>query len=132
MSDALYRKYRVLWLQPIADGLFVGNGRRHCCDDMGLAVTFDCDQHADPFECPDYLIAYNAITAEYGMAIHDGGACVVTIAHCPFCGAKLPDSKADRWFEEIEALGFTNPLDANIPQAYKSDAWWRADLKQKD
>ncbi len=128
MSSELYRKYRQLWLQPVRDGRFVGTGQTACCDDLKLATAFDCDMHADPFECGDYLVAYNAVTDEYGLPIRDGGTSVLLIKHCPFCGSALPESKADRWFEEIEALGF-NATDERLPSAYQSDAWWRADKK---
>ena len=132
MSAELYKKYRVLWLQPVKDGRFVGGDRTHCCEDLRQATTFECDHHDDPFECGDYLLAYNLITDEYGLPIRDGGGSVLIIRHCPFCGTPLPASKADRWFEDVEALGFTNYSDENIPAAYKSDAWWRRDKKQDD
>ena len=125
MPAQLYKKYRVLWLQPVKDGRFVGGDRKHCCQDLRQATTFDCDQHDDPFECGDYIVAYNPITDEYGLPIRDGGGSVLIITHCPFCGTALPDSKADRWFEAVDALGFTNFTDENIPAAYKTDAWWR-------
>ena len=113
-------------MQPIRDGRFVAPSRTSCCDDLCNATTFHCDQHDDPFECPDCLIAYNEITDEYGLAIHDGAASVLIIRHCPFCGSAMPDSKSDRWFDEIESLGMTGPTDERLPAKYKSDAWWRA------
>ena len=124
MSTHLYKKYRVLWLQSNEGGHFVAPARITCCDDLRDATTFDCDQHADPFECADCLLIYNDVTDEYGLPIRDGGASVLLITHCPFCGAALPDSKADRWFDEIEALGLT-PGDETMPAKFKSDAWWR-------
>jgi predicted RNA-binding Zn-ribbon protein involved in translation (DUF1610 family) len=43
--------------------------------------------------------------------------------HCPFCGNALPDSKRDRWFDELEALGI-DPLGADeIPERYRTAAW---------
>lgn len=38
---------------------------------------------------------------------------------------KLPESKRERWFEELEALGFNEPSEQDIPQRFLSDAWWR-------
>ena len=130
MATELYRDYRVLWLQPINDGRFVGSGQLHCCDDLRRAVAYACAEHPDPFECGDYLIAYNEITDEYGLPIKDGGGSVLLIKHCPFCGTALPDSKADRWFDAVEALGLAHPLDDQIPPAYKTDAWWRTQDKR--
>ena len=132
MATALYAKYRVLWLQPVKDGRFTGGDHTPCCDDLRLATTFACDQHDDPFDCGDYLIAYNPITDEYGLPIRDGGGSVLIIKHCPFCGTALPASQADHWFDEIEALGFTDYSDEKIPVAYKSDTWRRRDIKQDD
>jgi len=46
-----------------------------------------------------------------------------TISFCPFCGTKLPASKRDRWFDELEKLGFDEPLgEDNLPENFKSDA----------
>ena len=125
MSTWLHRKYRVLWLQPVKDWHFVGGSRPHCCEDLRAAVGFQCVQHEDPFEGPDYLIAYNEITDEYGLAIRDGASSVLIIRHCPFCGANFPERKAERWFDEIDALGLSGPTDENMPAAFKADAWWR-------
>ena len=54
--------------------------------DFDLAQV--CDQHADPADCPDSLIG--EVRGGYGLRVHDGGSSVVEIAHCPWCGAKLP------------------------------------------
>jgi hypothetical protein len=132
VSSDLYHRYRKLWLQPVKGGRFGAGHTVHCCVDMRAALTFDCEQHADPFECPDYLVAYNEVTDEYGLPIHDGAASVLIIAHCPFCGCRLPDSKADRWFDELEALGISGVYDDKIPEKYQSDAWWRMAPTQKD
>lgn len=49
-----------------------------------------CEEHTDPYECPDYLVAYIANREEYGLIIHDGGTSYITIDFCPWCGSKLP------------------------------------------
>jgi hypothetical protein len=54
-----------------------------------------CEQHADPFECPDALIDHSAQTGEYGIIVHDGGSSCVVIKYCPWCGAKLPLAESD-------------------------------------
>jgi hypothetical protein len=43
-----------------------------------------------PFECPDALVNYSEQGKDYGLIIHDGGSSVISIAFCPWCGAKLP------------------------------------------
>jgi hypothetical protein len=63
---------------------------------MTAAVTSQCEEHADRWDCPDALVAYRAEFNEYGLMIHDGGTSTITIDYCPFCGAKLPtSSRAD-------------------------------------
>jgi hypothetical protein len=61
---------------------------------------------------------------EYGIFIHDGGSSLTLINFCPWCGSKLPESKRDRWVEELEKLGFTDPfLRDDIPEEFKTDEW---------
>ena len=55
-----------------------------------------------------------------GLPVHDGGASYVLVAFCPWCGARLPESQRDRWFEETEAKGFT---DDTLPPEYRTGAW---------
>ena len=80
----------------------------------------------DPLKCPDVLIQYSPKFDEYGLIVHDGGESSIAISFCPWCGTKLPESKRDRWFSELEALGFDEPLlDQAIPERYKNDSWYR-------
>jgi hypothetical protein len=88
---------------------------------MSAALAFDCDQHADPFECVDALVIYNEVFDEYGLPVHDGGPSYVLIRNCPWCGTKLPASQHDRWFEETEALGITD--EERLPAEYLSSLW---------
>lgn len=98
---------------------------KHCCDEMHRNSTLDCDLHHDEYQCPDVLISYIDKFDEYGIIIHDGGMSSISIDYCPFCGAKLPESKRDMWFDELEAQGFDDPSEEDIPEQYKSDAWYR-------
>ncbi len=93
---------------------------------MSRAVTFDCDAHTDEYECPDSLLHYSPRFDEYGLIIHDGGTSLLVIRHCPWCGTKLPESKRDRWFDELEARGIQNPSEENAPPEYLTDAWYRS------
>lgn len=58
-----------------------------CCDMMRNQFEHVCDQHSDPYDCPDNLIAYTG--DRYGIIIHDGGQSFIVIQFCPWCGAKL-------------------------------------------
>jgi hypothetical protein len=98
---------------------------KHCCDVMQHQVDYRCDQHHDPFDCPDNLIHYSDKFDEYGIIIHSGGSSYRSISFCPWCGSRLPGSKRDRWFEELEALGFDDPLQQDIPLKYESGEWHR-------
>ena len=65
---------------------------KHCCRAMAEQLDHECDQHLDPADCPDSLVA--RFGKQYGLRIHDGGSSFVVIHHCPWCGSKLGTSKA--------------------------------------
>jgi hypothetical protein len=98
---------------------------KHCCEDLERALTLNCDQHEDSFDCPDVLIFNSEKFDEYGIIIKDGGRSVSSIQYCPYCGTKLPASKRDDWFDMLEKLGFDNPLDQDIPEEFLSGAWYK-------
>jgi hypothetical protein len=93
---------------------------------MQSQADYKCSEHADQFACPDSLIHYSEKFDEYGIIIRDGGNSVSFISFCPWCGAKLPESKRDRWFDELEALGYKDPTEQEIPAKYKCGEWFRA------
>ncbi|MBQ7415881.1 MAG: hypothetical protein IJW14_02430 [Oscillospiraceae bacterium] len=85
-----------------------------CCDDMAQYIR------------DTQLVHYSDVFDEYGISFHDD-ASVLLIQYCPWCGRKLPDSKRGEWFEELEQLGYDEPLSRNdLPAAYQC-AKWRAD-----
>ncbi len=96
----------------------------YCCQMMRNQVEHQCDQHPNPFACPDNLIYYAPKFDEYGIIVHDGGSSFISIEFCPWCGKKLPESKRDRWFEKLEGLGFDDPFSQSIPEEYQSNAWY--------
>ena len=63
--------------------------KNYCCEDMEYHVTFNCDIHENPFNCPDQLIYFDKDNKEYGLIIHDGGSSTIAIEFCPWCGNKL-------------------------------------------
>jgi len=74
-------------------------------------------------------IDYSSRFREYSIPLKNSSASQ-TIYYCPWCGDKLPEALGDRWFDELEAMGFENPFeqcrtDENFPENYKTDAWWR-------
>lgn len=99
--------------------------RPHCCERMNFYANLYDQAFPDPFDNADNLIFYSARFDEYGLIIHDGGASYVLIQHCPFCGRELPQSRRDLWFETLQALGYSKPLEQEIPQEFEDDAWYR-------
>ena len=97
---------------------------KFCCDQMKEVVEYVCETHADPYDCPDNLVDYTSKYDEYGIIVHDGGSTKQAISYCPWCGTKLPESKRDRWFNELEAMGI-DPGDDKVPIHYRTDAWYR-------
>lgn len=120
MSSQLFPGRRVLWMPLSVAWAPPSAAATFCCEAMTQALAFDCAQHADPFECADSLMVYNEVLDEYGLPVHDGGASYVLVAICPWCGARLPESQRDRWFDETEAKGFT---DDTLPPEYRTGAW---------
>ncbi len=101
----------------------------HCCDEMKSAVESECAEHSDRFSCPDALISYAAQFNEYGIIIHDGGSSTKLISFCPWCGSKLPESKRDEWFDQLEAKEYSPPDDPNIPVTYLDARWYSENEK---
>ena len=71
------------------------------------------------------IIYYNEVFDEYGIPLIEDGVSYILIKCCPWCGKALPTSKRSAWFEQLEKIGFENPLFRDdIPQAYKSSEWY--------
>ena len=123
MSERLFPARRVLWLPLEFDWQPPTAAVRHCCEEMKAALEFDCDQHADPFDCPDTVIVYHEPFEEYGVPIRDGGASYLRLSHCPFCGSKLPESGRDAWFDATEAAGLEDTPFTELPEKFQTAAW---------
>jgi hypothetical protein len=88
----------------------------HRCPAM---VTFLAD--------PDVPIEYWDKFREYGLRILDGGSAIQQIFYCPWCGAKLPPSLRQEWFDRLEELAL-EPNDDRVPAEMRSGEWWRRGL----
>jgi hypothetical protein len=97
---------------------------RHCCKEMAASLVMSCDMHGDPFECADVPLVFHEIFGEYGIPVRDGGASYLTISHCPWCGAELPESRRDAWFDAIEAAGHADTPTEALPKQFRTAAWW--------
>lgn len=70
---------------------------------MDESVARTCTDHTYG-ACPDQVVIFNDKFTEYGLPIRDGaGGGVIVIAYCPFCGAKLPESGRDAYFDRLQA-----------------------------
>jgi hypothetical protein len=102
---------------------------RHCCKSMRRQIKHlsICD---DPFHCHQAVIYYNPRFDEYGIIVH-GKKYVIRMNFCPFCGAKLPESKYTLWLKTLKAMGLKD-VDAfsvlrrkDIPKEFLTDEWYR-------
>ena len=88
-----------------------------CCEDMKNNIN------------DNQLIHYSEIFDEYRIMVWEDNCSSILINFCPWCGKKLPISKREQWFAELEEKGFENPLfDDNIPASYKNGDWWKCKL----
>ncbi|MCC8027697.1 MAG: hypothetical protein LIP16_20625 [Clostridium sp.] len=95
---------------------------KYCCEKM-LYFLNENKEKGD-FDSDD-IIYYEPRFDEYGIVIHDLGKSYIKIEYCPWCGKKLPDSKRDLWFDELEKMGKENPLEEELPEEFNSDEWWQ-------
>jgi hypothetical protein len=56
---------------------------------MRSNVEMRCDEHPDPFDCPDNLVWHSADHDRHGLIVHDGGGSYIAIQYCPWCGSGL-------------------------------------------
>ncbi len=87
-----------------------------CCDMMERNVLGENDRKS--------LVHYSKRFDEYTLP--DSDTTGILLRFCPWCGKKLPASKRQRWFEELDALGIAFSLfeTEQVPPEYLSDAWW--------
>ncbi|MDX2307359.1 MAG: hypothetical protein NW216_03890 [Hyphomicrobium sp.] len=125
MSESLFHGRRVLWMPLEVAWAPPSKAATFCCESMQAALDFTCPEHTNPFDCADALVVYNEVFDEFGLVVHDGGPSYILIAHCPWCGTRLPPTWRDRWFDETEALLARS---GKIPDCYFSGAWRRSAL----
>ena len=85
----------------------------HCCVDMSVALSGG-----------EMVLEYVPKFREYGIRILDGGASHLEISFCPWCGSKLPETRRDAWFDELESRKL-DPGDPKLPAEFLSEEWWQ-------
>ncbi len=98
--------------------------KEHCCETMASYINPNCEQHSNPVDCEDALATYDAKTDSYALLARFWSSWVTQINFCPWCGDAMRDL-SDKRYAELEALGFDEPLEQDIPEDFKSDLWWR-------
>ena len=99
------------------------NMKTHCCAAMTRFIDPQCEQHPNPRDCEDALVTYDPRFDSYALLPRFGASWVTAIDFCPWCGDRKRELR-DRYFDELEAKGYNAPWE-DIPEAYRSDAWWR-------
>jgi hypothetical protein len=73
------------------------------------------------------LVRHDERFDEYTLSVDKPeGNVLQIIGFCPWCGEKLPASKREQWFDELEAKGI-NPMVDAVPDEYKT-AKWRSEM----
>lgn len=80
------------------------------------------EHSSEDFDNVDTPVYYVRKFNEYGLKILDDGSSYIITQFCPWCGEKLPESKRDQWFEEVERLGI-DPWTGVVPEKYQTDEW---------
>ena len=94
-----------------------------CCEDMKCHIYETNDSERKTIL---YVPKFN----EYGIPCREDSISMILIHYCPWCGCELPDSLRNKWFDDLLALGFEEPLfDERIPQEYKTDLWWNRAIR---
>lgn len=94
-----------------------------CCDGMRAALSVEIAENETPFDLLDSAVVYNVVFDEFGLILRSADAQYMLIGHCPWCGAALPRSRRDDWFDALEAQGFDDPNLQEIPASFLSGAW---------
>jgi hypothetical protein len=98
-----------------------------CCRGLkAMTNSPDC-----PLQYKDYIREYILTVPEYLQSKKKNVIYTsFTISHCPRCGAKLPESLFEQWYDIMEKefglSGLIGPDEAHlIPEEYKTDEWWK-------
>lgn len=94
----------------------------HCCLDMAWFVSEPVEWES---QGPNPVILWIREWNEYRIDISHRGNSSTPIAFCPWYGTKLPDSRRDEWHRTLVAMGYEDPCNDDLPEAFTSDKWWR-------
>lgn len=91
---------------------------KHCCDAMTEMVTDKGSRIGFIPKYREYYVERNGTTS-----IH-------SLDYCPWCGAKLPESLREAWFDTLKnEYALDDPWDHEqeklIPQEFNTNEWWK-------
>ncbi|MEL6980640.1 MAG: hypothetical protein AAGM38_18510 [Pseudomonadota bacterium] len=113
----------VLWMPFAAPWRPHPAPQQLCCDAMRGALEVASERHATPFDCGATPLVYNAVFDEIGLVLRGEDAQYIVIGHCPWCAARLPESRRDAWFDTLEGLGFLDPNHQDVPDDFLGPEW---------
>lgn len=106
---------------------------KHCCKDMDSSLKEDIPS-----------IFYNPVYREYFIELKSPRNAKLGIYNCPWCGNKFPKSLVveyskilfkefeayhnpyeDKYFKVIIKEDFTDDVDFDLPEEFKTDEWWK-------
>lgn len=80
--------------------------KEHCCQEMTEQVNSVWPNAESPLlGSTDQRVYWSAVFDEYGLVCQPSPE-VLVIQFCPFCGAKLPQSRRAAWFARLETTGW--------------------------
>ena len=96
--------------------------KEHCCAAMTdqANLTYPSAKSA-LLGSTDKRIYWSPLFDEYGLVCQPSAE-ILVIAHCPFCGARLPSSRRAQWFDRLEQTGWQTWGDP-IPKEFFTEAW---------
>jgi hypothetical protein len=90
---------------------------------MDVALPHECGGMVAALADPMVPITYFPKFREFEILV-EGRPIGEAIEFCPWCGARLPKSLRDPYFDHLETLGL-EPESNELPLDLRSDAWWR-------
>lgn len=67
-------------------------------------------------------VEYDVRFDDFSIKVGDTGQIRQQLFFCLWCGAELPRSRRDEWFDQLEMLG-VDPYLQEVPEDFKTDAW---------
>jgi len=71
---------------------------------------------------PNNGVEYDLRFDDYSITVEAEAKIRQQLFFCLWCGAELPPSRRDDWFDRLEKLG-VDPWDEDVPEEFRTDAW---------